>query len=198
MRGVGAKDSQKVRSLKAGDLAFFHSPTMKRDYIDFQERSEPEAYMITFRCYGTWLHGDKRGSVDRRFHNKYGEPKIPKCPLEKTSQRAAKQPPYSLGQAERRIAREVIREVCDFRGYILHALNVRTNHIHVVVGCADRPEKVMNTFKAYVTRKLRSRKLIGPNRKVWSRHGSTKYLWTEDQADEAVQYVLYGQGDDLP
>ena len=30
----------------------------------------PLAYLITFRSYGTWLHGDKRGSVDR-FHNHY-------------------------------------------------------------------------------------------------------------------------------
>jgi len=30
---------------------------MKRDYIDFQDRSSPIGYLITFRCYGTWLHG---------------------------------------------------------------------------------------------------------------------------------------------
>ena len=34
---------------------------MKRDYVDFQDRSKPIGYLITFRCYGTWLHGDKRG-----------------------------------------------------------------------------------------------------------------------------------------
>lgn len=28
----------------------------------------PLAYLITCRCYGTWLHGDARGSVDRE-HN---------------------------------------------------------------------------------------------------------------------------------
>jgi len=33
-------------------------------------------YLITFRAYGTWLHGDSRGSVDR-FHNRYGSPLIP-------------------------------------------------------------------------------------------------------------------------
>jgi hypothetical protein len=25
----------------------------------------PLGYLITFRCYGSWLHGDKRGSIDR-------------------------------------------------------------------------------------------------------------------------------------
>ncbi|MDQ3490280.1 MAG: hypothetical protein M3449_04330 [Acidobacteriota bacterium] len=28
----------------------------------------PLAFLTTFRTYGTWLHGDKRGSIDR-FHN---------------------------------------------------------------------------------------------------------------------------------
>jgi hypothetical protein len=33
----------------------------------------PLANLITFRCYGTWLHGDQRGSIDR-FHNAYKSP----------------------------------------------------------------------------------------------------------------------------
>jgi hypothetical protein len=36
----------------------------------------PLAYFISFRTYGTWLHGDKRGSIDRH-HNQYGSPYIP-------------------------------------------------------------------------------------------------------------------------
>ena len=38
--------------------------------------SAPLAYFITFRAYGTWLHGDERGAVDRR-HNDYGTPYLP-------------------------------------------------------------------------------------------------------------------------
>ena len=36
----------------------------------------PLAHLITFRCYGTWLHGDGRGALDR-FHNQYKSPYIP-------------------------------------------------------------------------------------------------------------------------
>jgi hypothetical protein len=36
----------------------------------------PLAYFITFRSYGSWLHGDERGSVDRS-HNQYGSPFLP-------------------------------------------------------------------------------------------------------------------------
>jgi len=35
----------------------------------------PLTYLITFRCYGTWLHGAQRGSIDR-FHNRYKSPYI--------------------------------------------------------------------------------------------------------------------------
>ncbi len=31
-------------------------------------RREPQAYLFTFACYGTHLHGDERGSVDH-LHN---------------------------------------------------------------------------------------------------------------------------------
>ena len=33
----------------------------------------PLAYFSTFTTYGTWLHGDERGSVDRE-HNQVGTP----------------------------------------------------------------------------------------------------------------------------
>jgi hypothetical protein len=56
----------------------------------------------------------------------------------------------------------------------------------------------MDSFKAYATKALRASGLVGRDQKVWSRHGSTKYLWSEDQVAMAVDYVVNGQGDDLP
>ena len=37
--------------------------------------SVPLAYLITFTTYGTWRHGDERGSVDRA-HNAYRTPHL--------------------------------------------------------------------------------------------------------------------------
>ena len=171
---------------------------MKRDYIDFQDRSSAKAYLITFRTYGTWLHGDPRGSVDRRFTNRFGGPKIePSVPLTEIeeAQRNAKQ--FVLGSAERGIVISAIREVCTFRDYALLALNVRTNHVHLVVGNNDNVESMMTTFKAYATRALKQSGLIGTDVRPWSRHGSTKYLWTDEHIAAAVDYVENGQGADL-
>jgi REP element-mobilizing transposase RayT len=172
---------------------------MKRDYIEFQDRSVVLAYFISFRCYGTWLHGDERGSVDRRHFNTFGAPKIkPDSDRQSTKRRLMKGQSFLLSERERKIVEQAIREVCRVRGYILHALNVRTNHVHLVVSNTGSPERMMDAFKAYSTRALRKAGLIVAESKPWSRHGSTRYLWTEDHIATAVDYVVNGQGDELP
>jgi hypothetical protein len=38
---------------------------MAHTHREFRTEDIPLAYLISFRAYGTWLHGDRRGSVDR-------------------------------------------------------------------------------------------------------------------------------------
>lgn len=172
---------------------------MKRDYIEFQDRSQPRGYLITIRCYGTWLHGDKRGSMDRRSFNKVGAPSRPANPrLERSDARLSKYPPMRLDAVRRRHVEEAIREVRRVKGLILIAINVRTNHVHIVVGSNLPPEPIMNSFKAYATRRQREQGILSATEKVWARHGSTRYLWTEDHIAAAADYVVNGQGGELP
>lgn len=172
---------------------------MRRDHIEFQERSVALAYLITFRCYGTWLHGDVRGSVGRKGSNVYGEPRIePSETLLQIDAYNLVGLPFELKAVDRKIVEAAIREVCEVRGYGLHALNVRTNHAHLVVGNGGKVERMMDSFKAYSTKALRAAVRIGDDFKPWSRHGSTRYLWTERHIEMAVEYVLLGQGGELP
>ncbi len=166
---------------------------------DFDGDTFPLAYLITFRCYGTWMHGDGRGSVDREEHNVYGTPRIaPNQKLEQADSTSLKHPPVTLDAPQRAAVEEAIREVCEYRGFRLDAVNVRTNHVHAVVAAGYRPEGVMNAFKSYATRRLRELGLILPGTKMWARHGSTRYLWKPHYVEEAIGYVLYGQGDEPP
>ncbi|MCC7307215.1 MAG: transposase [Acidobacteria bacterium] len=91
-----------------------------------------------------------------------------------------------------------IREVCRVRGYLLIAINVRSNHVHVVASNSTALERMMDSFKSYATKELRGNGLVGKDRKVWSRHGSTRYLWSDDHVSTAVEYVVNGQGGELP
>ena len=158
----------------------------------------PLAYLITFRCYGTWLHGDDRGSVDRS-HNQYQAPYIP--PNERWRQhnaQALKCEPVSLNAAQRESVETAIRETCSLRNWLVHAINVRTNHVHVVVATGTaRPEHALNAFKANATRQLRHDGHWRQQYTPWADKGSKRYLWNERSIERAIEYVINGQGDKL-
>jgi len=169
----------------------------KNDYVEFQRRTEPLAFLITFRCYGTWLHGDERGSVDRKNFHTFGASDMPaNRKLAAEEKHKLRHAAIKLNRVQRVVAEDAIREVCEHRGYGLVALNVRTNHVHSVVKASCKPEHVMDTFKAYATRRLRETGLLDPKTKPWARHGSTPYLWTEEAGERAIDYVINGQGDE--
>ena len=91
------------------------------------------------------------------------------------------------------------RETCEHRRWHLHALNVRTNHIHVVVSIGSiKPERALTAFKANATRKLRHDGYWRQDSTPWAEKGSKRRLWNERSVAQAIEYVLYGQGDELP
>ncbi|MBY0309383.1 MAG: hypothetical protein K2Q09_11625 [Phycisphaerales bacterium] len=49
--------------------------------------STPLAYLLTWTCHGTWLHGDDRGSIDD-FNNRFGAPVLPPSPTLKSAKAA--------------------------------------------------------------------------------------------------------------
>jgi hypothetical protein len=96
---------------------------------DFDDNDFPLAYFISFRTYGTWLHGDERGSVSRK-QNKYGTARIASNKrLQRAERNLLKHPPVTLDAYQRPVVEKAVREVCDHRGYTLLAINVRTQHV---------------------------------------------------------------------
>ena len=170
---------------------------MSGSHIEFNDSHVPAAYLITFRTYGTWLHGDERGSVDRT-HNRYGDSLIGGNERwRKHNRESMKRSPVRLNADKREAVEEGIQETCSRRKWTLWSLNVRSNHLHAVVTAFCNPDKVMNAFKANATRKLREAGLCGANEKPWVRGGSKKYLWTERELNNAIAYVMYDQGEPL-
>lgn len=102
--------------------------------------------------------------------------------------------PNVLDEQRRGVVERIIFEVCQHRSWTLQALNVRTNHVHVVVSAPAPPEQVMTAFKAWSTRRLREAGLAAHDEKLWSRHGSTRYLWSTTQVEAAIHYTEEGQG----
>ena len=142
-------------------------------------------YLITFTCYGTYLHGDESGSVDK-LHNVPGMRLVDPDPsrLRGVIGRMT-QTPYGLDACKREIVLTPIGEVCSFKSWDLLAAHVRSNHVHVVVSCTEKPDKVMNAFKAYASRKLNQCALDAPGCRRWTRHASTRYLWGREHVEAA-------------
>ena len=154
-------------------------------------------YFITFACYGSHLHGDESGSVDRS-HNVPGT-RLAEANPERvaTMRQQMEQLPCFLDRDRRVTVLDALREVCLHRGLRSWAAQVRTNHVHVVVDADVRPEKVMNAFKSYASRGLNRLGIDGPDRRRWARHGSTRWLWKDADVQEAIRYVVTGQGEPM-
>ncbi len=159
--------------------------------------STAKGYFLTFHTYATWLHGEQEGSVDPK-RNQHGTPFIaPNPKLLELKRGNSKDEPLVLTDNQRRSIANTLREVCEHRGWTLHAVNVRTTHVHAVVSGDASPERMMNDFKSYATRRMREASLVSADANVWSRHGSTPYLWKQEDIASAIQYTVFEQGKNL-
>jgi predicted transcriptional regulator len=52
---------------------------------------------------------------------------------------------------------------------------------------------MLSTLKAFATRRLADEGFVERRERIWTRHGSTRYLWKEEEIERACDYVLYGQ-----
>src|SRR5215831_2269420 len=116
----------------------------------------PLAHLITFRCYGTWLHGDERGSTDR-FHNCYKTPHIPRNERwDRYNSRNLKSAAVNLNAAQRASVEKAVLETCTIRKWNLHAVSARTNHVHSVLSIGTaKSSGALNALKANATRQMR-------------------------------------------
>ena len=154
-------------------------------------------YFITFTTYGARLHGDASGSVDSE-HRVYRTPVYPPNPAREEFERGRmNQSEYILDAERRKVVLGSCRQVCEFRGWWLFVAHVRSNHVHLVVQASDHPQRVMNDLKSYSSRALTKAGFEGMERRRWARHGSTRYLWNDDELRGAIHYVLCEQGETM-
>ncbi len=155
------------------------------------------AYFITFTTYGTWLPGSAKGkgSVDAE-HNEYGTPFVkPDARIEQAAREAMVQEPYVVSAAERDIVCKAIVDLARERRWLLWAVHVRTNHVHVVVSAERDPGRIMSDMKARASRDLTVAGFDNAERRRWTRHGSTRHLFHDEDVEAKIRYTLDEQGE---
>jgi REP element-mobilizing transposase RayT len=151
------------------------------------------AYFSTWTTYGTWLPGDPRGWYQhgRGLHEPDAARRL-EAMLRMTASALI------LDLEQRRTVEKTIADHCAIRGWLLHAVNCRSNHVHVVVTAPGRSNELpREQFKARSTRRLRERERTGsvPAReKWWTERGWDEYIDDEDGLFDVITYVRDGQG----
>jgi REP element-mobilizing transposase RayT len=148
------------------------------------------AVFLTWRTYGTWLPGDARGWVDERS-NGTGQPmRSPDSRLEAAARGLMRHKPMTFDSGQRRVVEDAVRRVCGQRNWFIHALNVRTNHVHLVF-CGEVDGDVLTVLKKEATKELRRCGMVEADSAVWSRGGSRRFVHGEDGIERVVQYVKF-------
>ena len=148
----------------------------------------PIGFFLTWVTYGTWLPGDSRGWVE--YHHGW---QFPDCMREVESAAKMTENACRLSPEQRKAVERQIAETCRHRGWQLHAVNCRSNHIHVVVSATDtRPKKIRTDLKAWATRCLKEQFDAG-RENWWAERGSIRYLYDGDGLRSAFLYVTEGQ-----
>jgi REP element-mobilizing transposase RayT len=108
-----------------------------------------------------------------------------------------KNDPVGLNVQQRACVEKAVKETCRFRQWDLYAVNARPKHVHLVVSASLRKAELMlNAFKANATREMRESGWWPLKSSPWAKKGSEVNLWNEQSITEAVDYVLYAQGDE--
>ena len=149
-------------------------------------------WFFTWRTHGTWLPGSPgfvgnyvTTSGERRSDNIPGELTAEPMPaLEAYARDHMSSPPVYLTAVQAGKVIEQLHETARYRGRVVDAVAVMTDHIHLVFGTTGDPDpgKMMDDWKAYASRALN--KLIGwsppaPRPVWWVVGGSKRIVRTE-------------------
>ncbi len=117
----------------------------------------PIAYHITFATYGTRLHGDPRGTVDRE-HNVYGEPFLG----ENVARRHVESSLMGFAAVHLSVEQCVFLEaivpiVCKRGGCAYHVAAAHTDHVHLLISTPNEGRVVRRLLKRWLSQELSRR-----------------------------------------
>jgi REP element-mobilizing transposase RayT len=165
-------------------------------------------WLLTSTTFGTWLPGDRRGSVTsvrdplasvRIEHDLPGEPYEDSIPeLAESARLSMNGPAVFLDAVKAEIVARQFRETAAYREWTIRALAIMYNHFHIVVEVPGNPSpgKLLGDFKSYASRSL-NRTFGELPTSWWTHDGSKRILKDELAVANAIRYVLEKQPNPL-
>ncbi len=151
----------------------------------------PLAFHITFGTYGTRLHGDERGTVDRS-RNRPGDPIIGRNEhWERIERRRLRYDPIILARPQRGLVEGALRSVCEQGGWRFHVAAAQPNHVHLMLTAeAGADSKTTRRLvKRWLSERLNARWPLPDGARWWSTGGSVKWIWDQWYAQSVWDYI---------
>jgi REP element-mobilizing transposase RayT len=149
-------------------------------------------YHLVWTTYGTWLPGDERGWMRK------GDPAVqpPHPERERACREGMSEEMVLLDDVQQQIVAATIVAHSRHRGWVLLALAVKTNHVHVVVD-ADRPgDLVRDQLKGWCSRRLsdsagltQQQTKTGGRRRWFTEGAYVRQIENEEYLQAAIEYV---------
>ena len=148
----------------------------------------PLAWYLTWTTYGSWLHGDASGSHGNR------RPLRPDADLKAAMHAEMTETAVVLTTDQRAMAGTAIAKICSEHRWPIHALNMRTNPVHIVLSAPAAADDVRRRVKAVASAALSDMAglpMAGKNgrRRWWTEKGNKVPLEDDRARDEIVTYV---------
>ena len=151
--------------------------------------SRPIAYHITFGTYGTRLHGDERGTVDRSM-NCPGDPIIgADAGWWELERKRLRSHPVFLEPEQTAYAESVIPLVCARGGWEYHVGAAGPDHVHVLLTAEADGDAVRKWFKRWLGEAMWAKWPRAEGTTWWAEGGSVKWVWERDYFENVFDYL---------
>jgi REP element-mobilizing transposase RayT len=171
-----------------------HAPSPSPVRLETSSNSPPRtnfplAYHITFGTYGTRLHGDPRGTVDRS-QNEFGEPIVGRDDEWKSfEQKNLNFQPLILTIEQRVFIERQVPTICERGGWEFLQVAAAPDHIHNMVSARIDGKDIRKWLKRWLSEALSAIWPLRYREVWWSECGSVKWIWTEDYYERVRNYI---------
>src|SRR5215213_5254064 len=149
----------------------------------------PLAYHITWGTYGTRLHGDARGTVDRE-HNEFGTPVLgPDSERQREERGRLKFPPITLERDERLSIEATLPSICERGQWTYVEGAAGPDHVHVILSSPFNPETIRILLKRWIGQALSKLRPLPDGATWWAEDGSIRWIDNARYYENAVRYV---------
>jgi len=147
------------------------------------------AFHITWGTYGTRLHGDPRGTVDRQ-HNELKTPVLGYDEHRWARERSLlKFHPVVFTRDQQILAESLVPNVCERGHWIFRTCAVGPDHIHVILTSEHDPETIRRLLKRWVGQDLSHHIPLPKDATFWAECGSIRWIDSQAYFDRALKYV---------